>query len=47
MQSPGHRENILDPDFTRVRVCMRTAAYQDLPEAHLYVQHFATPMAER
>ncbi|EFV91700.1 hypothetical protein ES5_09615 [Dietzia cinnamea P4] len=47
MQSPGHRENILDPDFTRVGVCMRTAAYQGLPEAHLYVQHFATPMAER
>lgn len=47
MQSPGHRENILDPDFTRVGVCMRSAAYQGLPEAHLYVQHFATPMSER
>lgn len=47
MQSPGHRENILNPEFTRVGVCLRTAAYQGLPEAHLYVQHFATPMAER
>ncbi|MEH6623597.1 MULTISPECIES: CAP domain-containing protein [Dietzia] len=47
MQSPGHRENILDPDLTRVGVCLRTAAYQGLPEAHLYVQHFATPMSER
>ncbi|MDV6299919.1 CAP domain-containing protein [Dietzia maris] len=47
MQSPGHRENILDPDLTRVGVCLRTAAYQGLPEAYLYVQHFATPMSER
>lgn len=47
MQSPGHRENILNPDFTRVGVCVRTAAYQGLPEAHLHVQHFATPMSER
>ncbi|MET3862571.1 uncharacterized protein YkwD [Dietzia sp. 2505] len=47
MQSPGHRENIVNPDFTRVGVCVRTAAYQGLPEAHLYVQHFATPVSER
>lgn len=47
MQSPGHRENIVNPDFTRVGVCVRTAAYQGLPEADLYVQHFATPMSER
>ena len=47
MQSPGHRENILNAEFTRVGVCLRTAAYQGIPEAHLYVQHFATPMAER
>ncbi|MCT1516456.1 CAP domain-containing protein [Dietzia cercidiphylli] len=47
MQSPGHRENVVNPDFTRVGVCVRTAAYQGLPEAHLYVQHFATPIAER
>ncbi|WP_241725810.1 MULTISPECIES: CAP domain-containing protein [unclassified Dietzia] len=47
MQSPGHRENIVNPDFTRVGVCVRTAPYQGLPEAHLYVQHFATPLSER
>lgn len=47
MESPGHRENIVNPNFTRVGVCVRTAAYQGLPEAHLYVQHFATPLSER
>jgi uncharacterized protein YkwD len=47
MDSPGHRENILNPDFTRVGVCLRTGPYQGLPEADLYVQHFATPKSER
>lgn len=39
--SPGHRENMLSPDWTHFAMCKRTGEYQGNPNAELHVQQFA------
>lgn len=44
MNSPGHRANILNKDFTEIGVATGLGKYQDRPSTWLAVQEFGKPM---
>jgi uncharacterized protein YkwD len=44
MNSPGHRANILNPDYTEIGVATGLRKFQDRPETWLAVQEFGKPM---
>jgi len=45
MDSPTHRENLLNPDYTEIGVAVVQGPYLDKEETTLIVQLFATPVS--
>lgn len=45
MDSPTHRENLLNPDYTEIGVAVVQGPYLDKDETTLIVQLFATPVS--
>lgn len=46
MDSPTHRDNLLNPDYTEIGVAVIIGPYLEKQETSLIVQLFATPMEE-